>query len=181
MDWNSQPLDRCVRVSVAGVLSAAAPWPGRAAPLSQVGCLAQRPAVLPIMPSRHDSGPQYRPPQKVPLLHLYHQAETGCEPLPVQAAASGHDRKRRARTTGTARHPGPWHDCLNKPNLSSAIAGRTDCRESYPRQGIDGREESNRCLARHVASGKNGDATAISRLADLQEQVLSGDAAPRKY
>ena len=32
-----------------------------------------------------------------------------------------------------------------------------------------------RCLARHLASGQNGDATAISRLADLQQQLLCGE------
>ena len=36
-------------------------------------------------------------------------------------------------------------------------------------------ERHGRCLARHLASGQNGDATAISRLADLQQQLLSGE------
>ena len=55
------------------------------------------------VPSRHDSGPQHRPPQKIPLLHLHYAAETGRAPLPVQAAPSRQDGKRRARTTA---HPG---------------------------------------------------------------------------
>ena len=37
-----------------------------------------------------------------------------------------------------------------------------------------------RCLARHLASGQNGDATAISRLADLQQQLLCGERRARE-
>ena len=66
------------------------------------------------------------------------------------------------------------------PTSPQRSSGRTDCRETtLAKELTEGKKK--RRLARHVASGKNGDTTAISRLADLQEQVLSGDAAPRNW
>jgi hypothetical protein len=75
-----------------------------------------------------------------------------------------------------ARHPGPWHDCLKQaqPLLSDRLAELIAEKATLAKELTEGKKAM-RCLARHVASGQNGDATAISRLADLQEQLLSGE------
>ena len=98
-------------------------------------------------------------------------------PLPVQTAPSRQDGKRRARTTAhPARHPGQWHDDLQhaQPLVSDRLT-ELAAEKAILDQELAKWKKDMRCLARHLASGKNGDVTAISRLADLQEQVLGGE------
>jgi hypothetical protein len=75
-----------------------------------------------------------------------------------------------------ARHPGQWHDCLQQaqPLVSDRLVELAAEKATLDKELAEWKKEM-RHLAKHVASGKNGDATAISRLAELQEQVLSGE------
>jgi site-specific DNA recombinase len=75
-----------------------------------------------------------------------------------------------------ARHPGQWHDDLQhaQPLVSDRLT-ELAAQKAILDQDLAEWKKAMRCLARHLASGKNGDVTAISRLADLQEQVLGGE------
>ena len=75
-----------------------------------------------------------------------------------------------------ARHPGPWHDCLQQaqPLVSDRLAELIAEKATLDKELVTWKKDM-RCLARHLASGQNGDATAISRLADLQQQLLCGE------
>ena len=74
------------------------------------------------------------------------------------------------------RHPGQWHDDLQhaQPLVSDRLT-ELAAQKAILDQDLAEWKKAMRCLARHLASGKNGDVTAISRLADLQEQVLGGE------
>jgi site-specific DNA recombinase len=80
-----------------------------------------------------------------------------------------------------ARHTGPWHDCLQQaqPLLSDRLAELIAEKATLDKELVTWKKDM-RCLARHLASGQNGDATAISRLADLQQQLLSGERRARE-
>ena len=75
-----------------------------------------------------------------------------------------------------ARHPAQWHDCLKQaqPLGPARLAELAAEKATLDKELAEWKKDMRR-LARHLASGTNGDATAISRLADLQEQVLSGE------
>ena len=72
-----------------------------------------------------------------------------------------------------ARHTGRWHDCLKQaePLLSDRLAELIAEKATLDKELVTWKKDM-RCLARHLASGQNGDATAISRLADLQQQLM---------
>jgi site-specific DNA recombinase len=74
-----------------------------------------------------------------------------------------------------ARHPAQWHDYLHQaqPLVSDRLTELAAEKATLDRE-LAGWKKDMRCLARHLTSSKNGDATAISRLADLQQQILSG-------
>ena len=80
-----------------------------------------------------------------------------------------------------ARHPGPWHDYLQhaQPLVSDRLVELIAEKATLDKELIEWKKDM-RCLARHLASGQNGDATAISRLADLQQQLLCGERRARE-
>jgi site-specific DNA recombinase len=73
-------------------------------------------------------------------------------------------------------HPAQWHDYLQQaqPLISDRLTEWAADKATLDRD-LAGWKKDMRRLARDLASGKNGDAAAISRLADLQHQVLCGE------
>ena len=97
-----------------------------------------------------------------------------CPSKPLPADTMEHAVLEQLRTL--ARHPVQWHDYLQQaqPLVCDRLAGLAAEKATLDQELAKWKKDI-RCLARHLALGKNGDATAISRLADLQEQVLSGE------
>ena len=75
-----------------------------------------------------------------------------------------------------ARHPTQWQDYLQhaQPLVSDRLT-ELAAEKAILDQELTQWKKDLRCLARHLASGQNGAATAISRLADLQQQILGGE------
>jgi site-specific DNA recombinase len=75
-----------------------------------------------------------------------------------------------------AHDPARWHECLMQaqPLGPARLAELTAEKTTLAKELLEWKRETRR-LAQHLASGKNGDATAISRLTDLQDQVLAGE------
>jgi hypothetical protein len=75
-----------------------------------------------------------------------------------------------------AHDPARWHDCLKQaqPLIPAQLAELATEQSTLNKEMVEWKKEMRRLL-RHMAKGQNGDVHVISRLAYLQEQVLSGE------